>query len=470
MKHLFSFLALIVAMQLNGQANYQSAQKFVNDAARYWANPQNVDQLTTRGAITHTLDSILLLNGASVVTEKAEMEYNDEGLTTIMRQYLIDSLTGLLQLDGITTFAYQNGNLSNLSIQELNPETQEFVVFAEMDFQYDGSNRVDSVVISLEDPFFGGGFGPFLGIKQVYSGDLLVQTRQWLFVALLGGWIPSSITDFQYDANDLLIDQLTSTIDFTTGEILPSTRTTYAYNAEGLQETVIDYNWVDPNWEESFRTTFEYHSNGTLFNVVEEIFNGAWVNSTWTTYPIANVTEEYPYSSYLWDAVASAWVVSDSTINLLNPALPWAQVAAPTQLSAIALLGGETSGVGLFDFDGSSIDESRYFIADSLTQELGLDSRQLYYYSLIEGSAVTSVLPEYLMVSPNPAQDQFYLDLDLDAKASYKVFNGAGAIVARGEMNRGRNAVQTASWTPGIYYVALHLNDGSVYVHKQMVE
>jgi hypothetical protein len=471
MKHLFSLLALFIAMQLNGQIDYQSAQKFVRDAARYWANPQNVEQLTTRGATTHTLDSIVLLNGASVVIEKAEMEYNDEGLTTIMRQYLIDSLTGSLLLDGITTFAYQGGNLSNLSIQELNPETQEFEVFAEMDFQYDGSNRLDSAVISLEDPFFGGGFGPFLGIKNVYSGDLLVQTRQWLFVALLGGWIPSSVTDFEYDNNDLLIDQLTSAVDFTTGDVVPSTRTTYAYNAQGLQETVIDYTWVDPNWEESLRNTFEYHSNGTLFNQVEEVFsNGAWVNSVWTTYPIANVTEEYPFSSYVWDAVTSAWIVSDSTINLLNPALPWDQVAAPTQLTAIALLGGETSGAGLFDFEGSSIDESRYFIADSLTQELGLDSRQLYYYSLIEGSAVNPVLPEYLMVSPNPAQDQFYIDLDIDTKATYKVYNGAGATVARGEMNIGRNAVQTTSWTPGIYYVTIHLNDGSVYVHKQMVE
>lgn len=471
MKHLFSLIALFVALQLNGQVDYQAAQKLVNDAARYWANPQHVDQLTTRGAITHTLDSILSRNGASIVTEKAEMEYNAEGLTTIMRQYLIDSLTGSLQLDGISTFAYQGGNLSNLQIQELNPETQEFEVFAEMDFQYDGSNRVDSVVISLEDPFFGGGFGPFLGMKQVYSGDILVQTRQWLFVALLGGWIPSAITDFQYDDNDLLIDQLTSAVDFTTGDIVPSARTTYAYNAEGLQETVIDYSWVDPNWEESIKTTYEYHNNGTLFNEVEEVFsNGTWVNSVWITYPVANVTEEYPFSTYAWDAIGSTWIVLDSTINLLNPALPWAQVAAPTQLSALALLGGETSGVGLFEFDGSSIDESRYFIADSLTQELALDSRQEYYYSLIEGSAVNPVLPEFLSVSPNPAQDQFYIDLDLDTKASYKVFNGVGATVASGEMNVGRNAVLTSAWTPGLYYIAIYLNAGSVYVHKQMVE
>src|SRR5688572_32386555 len=98
MKHLFSFLALFVAMQLNGQFDYQAAQKLALDAARGWANPQKVDHLTTRGAITHTLDSIVSRNGASVVVEKAEMEYNAEGLTTIMRQYLIDSLSGTLQL------------------------------------------------------------------------------------------------------------------------------------------------------------------------------------------------------------------------------------------------------------------------------------------------------------------------------------------------------------------------------------
>ena len=70
MKHLFSFLALFVAIQLNGQIDYTSAQKMVLDAARYWANPHNVDKLTTRGAITHSLDSIVSWNRSSVVTKK----------------------------------------------------------------------------------------------------------------------------------------------------------------------------------------------------------------------------------------------------------------------------------------------------------------------------------------------------------------------------------------------------------------
>lgn len=471
MKHLFSFLALFVALQLNAQTDYQSARKLVSDFARFWSNPQNVDQLSTRGAITHTLDSVVSKNAASFVTAKAEMEYNAEGLTTRMKQYGLDSVTSALQLEAIITFSYQSGNLSNLLFEELNTETQEFDPFIEMDLAYDGSNRLDSAVISLEDPLFGGGFGPFLSMKQVYSGDLLVQTRQWIFFALLGGWIPASVSDYQYDVNDRLSDLLTSSVDFTTGDIVPTTRTTYAYNSEGLQETVIEYTWVDPNWEESLRHTFEYHANGTIFNEVNEVFSiDTWINNTWTTYPVANVTEEYPSTSYIWDAVESRWNASDSTINLLNPALPWAQVAAPTQISVLALVGGGDVEVNLFDTEGSAIDETRYFIADSLTQEFALESRDIFYYSETGGSAVNPVLPEFLAVTPNPAQDQFYIDLDLDSKANYKVYNSGGAAIARGEMNIGRNTVQTASWTQGIYYVAIHLNDGSVYVHKQMVE
>jgi len=233
MKYLFSLLALFVAVQINGQTDYQSAQKLVRDAARYWTNPQNIDQLNTRGAITHALDSIVSRNGANVVTARSEMEYNAEGLTTTMRQYAVDSLTGSLQLDAIITFSYQSGSLSNLLFEEFNPETQMFEAFIEMDLAYDGSNRLDSAVISLEDPLFGGGFGPFLSMKQVYSGDLLVQTRQWIFVALLGGWVPASVTDLQYDDNDHLVDQLTSTINLGTGGIEPSDRTTYTYNTKG---------------------------------------------------------------------------------------------------------------------------------------------------------------------------------------------------------------------------------------------
>jgi hypothetical protein len=470
MKNLITLLALLITVHLNGQTDYSSTQKMVMDLARFWSNPTNVEKLTTRGVLTHKLDSIITRDAANSVTAKAEMEYNAEGLTTKMRQYGIDSLTSTLTLEGIITFNYQAGNLSNLLFEELNTETQEFEAFVEMDFAYDGSDRLDSVVISLEDPLFGGGFGPFIGIKQVYSGDLLVQARQWIFFALLGGWIPASITEYQYDGNDRLTELVVSSVDIGTGEIVPSTRTTYTYTAQGLQETVTNYVWADPDWTEDLRTMYTYHSNGTLFNEVEQMFLiDDWVNITWTTYPVENVTDEFPFTSYIWDSALSTWSESDSTINLLNPALPWDQVAVPSQIGVLALLGGE-SEVNLFDTDGSSIDETRYFTADAQTGEFDFNSRENYYYSLLEGSAVNHVLPDYLTVSPNPAQDQFVIDLDTDLTAIYNVYTSTGAIVETGNMNEGRTTVQTAGWSSGLYYVLIRMQDGGAFVHKQIVE
>lgn len=470
MKQLFSLFVMLVTVHLNGQTDFQATQKRIMDLARYWSNPQNVEQFTSRGAITHTLDSVVSRNASSMVTNRAEMEYNAEGLTTKMRQYGIDSLTSTLQLEAILTFNYQAGNLSNLLFEELNPETQQFEPFIEMDILYNDANLLDSVVISLEDPLFGGGFGPFLSIKQVYSGDLLVQTRQWIFFALFGGWIPASISDYQYDANDLLTELVLSTVDISTGEIVPSTRTTYTYTLQGLEETVTDYVWADPDWLENLRHTYTYHANGTIFNDVEEIYlTDTWVNSIWTTYPEENVTDEYPFTSYVWDAALSSWLASDSTVNLLNPALPWDQVAVPSQINVLALLGGEVE-VNLFDTEGSSIDETRYFTADSLTHEFAFDSKENYYYSLLEGSAVNDVLPAYLTVSPNPSQDQFVIALDLDVKATYTVYNNVGTAVANGVMNNGRNTIQSSGWTPGVYFVTIQLADGNAFVHKQIIE
>ncbi len=477
MKHLFSLLALFITINLTGQTNDQSAQILVKDFARFWSDPSKLDRLNDNRAglvLTHKLDSVVTKNNVFATTLKTEMEYNSLGHTTKINQYGLDPVTFLLRLEGIITFDYQPpGYPSHILSQAINEETQQIEPQLEMDLKYDGSNRLDSAVISLEDPLFGGGFGPFIAIKQVYSNDLLVQTRQWLFVFILGGWVPGSTTDFLYDENDRLVEQVTSALDFGTGEIEPSDRVTYSYNTQALLNFETQYIWADTVWEPTQRFIKAYHANATLSEESRQIYNTttqSWDDNVLNLYPIENVTEVYPSSSYYWDVVTSNWYVTDSTVNLLNPALKWGQVAVPSQLAVLSLLGAETPENFFGDPNGSSIDETRYFISDSLSLDLHFESQDMYYYSLFEGSAVTSVLPEYLMVLPNPAQDQFYIDLDLDTKATYKVYNGAGTTVAGGEMNIGRNAVQTTSWTPGIYYVAIHLNDGSVYVHKQMVE
>jgi hypothetical protein len=477
MKHLFSLLALFITLHLTGQSQYQSAQTYIKDLARFWSDPSIQNQLSESRSgqvITHKLDSVVTKNNVFATTLKTEMEYNSLGHTTKVNQYGIDPITFLLRLEAITTFEYQiPGYPSHILGEGINEETQVLEPQLEIDITYDGSNRIDSVVISLEDPFFGGGFGPFIGIQQIYDGDLLVQTRQWLFIALLGGWIPASITDFNYDNEDHLILQLSSSLDLETGELVPSDSIIYAYTVQGLLETETQYLWVDPVWEPTqlFHTT--YHSNGTLSEEKRQIYNTisqTWDDNVLTLYPIENVNEIYPSSSYYWDIVTSNWYVTDSTVNLLNPALKWGQVAVPSQLGFLALLGGEGNVNYFDDPDGSSIDESRYFISDSVSLDLHFESQDMYYYSLFEGSHINTVLPEYIAVSPNPSNDLFTIDVDQQTKATYNIVNVTGVSVVKGNLVQGKNIIQTSGWTPGIYYVTMQLEDGTIYVHKQSVQ
>jgi hypothetical protein len=198
-------------------------------------------------------------------------------------------------------------------------------------------------------------------------------------------------------------------------------------------------------------------------------FNGVWENNYRIIYPVENVTDQYPSTAYFWDPVLADWIESDSSISLLNQALPWDQVAAPTQLSILSVLGGDEV-ISFYNPEGSSIDETQYFLVDSLSGEFYLDYKDVYYYSLLEGSSVNPVLPGYLSVSPNPAQDQFSIKLDSDMKADYTVFTNTGATVVKGNMLEGRTSVQTAGWASGMYYVVIRMQDGTAYVHKQMVE
>lgn|GEM_PF-949249 len=471
MKHLYTFLSLLITCSLFGQTNYKPVEDLIRKYAQYWSTPQTINEIHSRGAITHTLDSIVEKNGNSFVTAKAEMEYDAEGKTTVSRQYGLDSVTSTLRLEAVVTFEYlTSGEVSHLFFEELNEETQELAPFLEMDLFYDGSNRLDSTVISLEDPLFGGGFGPFIAQKQVYNGDLLVQTRQWLFVAILGGWIPASITDNEYDANDNIISQLTSSVDFGTGSVEPSDLNEYIYNGDGLIETVSNYYWAEPEWIRNTQTSYEYYDNGTLFNTVVKVnLEDNWVNSTLTTNHIEDVTEEYPTTNYQWDPVTSIWIAIDSSINLLNPALPYANVAFPSQLAVLSGAGGDVE-VTLPDLEGSSIDETQYFSVNPTTHEFEFQTKDIFYYGLIEGSSVNNVLPEYLSITPNPAQDQFFIELDSDAKANYTVYTNTGGVVVKGDMREGKTSVQTAGWSTGMYYVVIRMQDGAAYVHKQIVD
>lgn len=475
MKHLFTIAVLLAALQLQAQTLNESARQLIIDNAIYWAQPQHWQSFSTRGSsleLTHALDSVVSKDLASHTTQKLEMTYNVKGHTSTAKQYDIDSLTGALTLQTQFTFEYADdpAYATHMVLEGLNEETQQFETTLEMDIQYDGSNRIDSVVISIEDPLGLGGFGPYLSVKQVYDGDKLVQTRQWIYFAIFGSWIPASITDLQYDGQGRLMDQLVSVADLGSGSIVPDTRTIFEYNAQGLQSTVTDYQWVDPNWEATQRTLYTYYPNDVLSEELRQQYTaGEWFNNLKTVYPVENVTEIMPVTSYIWDQVDGVWNVTDSTVSLLNQALPWSQVATPNELSLIALLGGEVTSP-FDDGDASSIQEVRFFYADTLTHTLGYSSKDIYYYSLIEGSSVDPVLPSYISIAPNPAQNDFQIDLGTDIATTYAVFNATGSQVQQGSLRRGKNTINAVSWPSGLYYIQMRMADGQRFVHKQIIE
>src|SRR6187431_1554075 len=119
MKHLYTFLSLLITCSLFGQTNYKPVDDMLRKYAQYWSTPQKINEIYSRGAITHTLDSTVTKNGSSFVTAKAEMDYDDEGKTTEMRQYGLDSVTSLLRLEAVITLEYlTSGEVSHLVFEE----------------------------------------------------------------------------------------------------------------------------------------------------------------------------------------------------------------------------------------------------------------------------------------------------------------------------------------------------------------
>ncbi len=472
MKYTFTLLSLLVALQFSAQVDMTAYENLFKEISITAATPPQFD--TDRPArsgleLTHNLDSIVQEYGLSESTGKQVMEYNANGTTHRIEQYGLDSNTLEIQLQGIYTFGYEGSSLpSNLFVEAWNNDTQQFEETIGMEIWYTGAQRIDTVLVSFPDPL-SGEFGPLLGLKYQYNGDLLVQSKQWFYLAFLGEWIPASFTDFQYDAQDRLIDQQTTLVDFGTGEFIPDTRTTYDYNVNDARDTIERFLWVDPSWEATDRDVIEYHPNVTVKNNFHQLFDGSgYVNNTWTNNPLENLDDEIIVLISDWILPDNLWKLMDSSNHILNPSLQWSQVAAPRELSVLSLL-GDVDGTIPFLEDGPVRTESHYFVADSTTKDLAPFGDDYYYYSLRDGSGVSEVLPEYLSINPNPAVDHFTILIDQDIKAEYVVYASNGMEKIRGIAHQGSNSIRTSSWPQGMYYVIITLEDGSTFAHKQLI-
>lgn len=461
MKNIILLAFSILTFQLSAQTGYERAldlsKKITNEISSNRFNPENFLNVKT-----HKLDSILVLTANDIITIKIEMDYNAEGNTTVMRQYEKDSLSSTLILTSVLTLEYDNGLPVHLAIDGQNEENI-LVRQAEYDVFYDGSGRVDSLVISVIDPF-SGVFMELLAIKYVYDGDLLDLTRQWYN---LGIWLPFAVSDNIYNNDDLLIEVITQVLNFETFLMENSSRTTYTYTGNGLTETSTTFYWEDPNWIPESQILYEYYANGNLQSeITQNYFNGEWVNNTRILYYQDVVVDEFDATSFNW--VNDAWLRSDSTHHILNPLLPWENVASPANLSILPEIGGVADG--FLGFSELSIVESRLFAFNAIAGEFDLTERDIYFYSLFDPTGIETLMPDYLKVSPNPTSTDLIIHLDADHNGVFTVTSLTGQRIMSGNAGNGTTVVKTGNWVPGIYMILFEFQDGTKYVHKQVVE
>ncbi len=470
MKQTFTLMGLFLTISLFGQADFTKYQQLADEFSQLGATPKpfTLDQSRAGVELTHNLDSIVSKFG-SFVYAKQMMQYNANGTTSRIDEYALDSTGANFRLRSVYSFTYDGIELpSNLLIEEWNDGEQQFEEAIGVSLDYDGMERVDSVVVSIEDPFTGV-VGPLIALKYIYSDNHLVQTNQWLNVSFLGGWIPGSVTYFQYDEDRLFLQE-TFVIDFLTMSISPESRTFFSYNNQGLTDTINTFIYEDPDWFPEQRTAIDYYGNDVIANEYNFVHDGSdFVNNTWINYPIEDVDDHFITNIHQWDFLQGHWSLVDSTNNLLNPSLTWDEVAAPTELSVLAVLGGVNPNVP-FLTNGSVTDEVHYHISDTITSPVTPAGMDFYYYSLRDGSSVSPVLPEYISVTPNPAQEQFAITINQNTKADYVIFAANGMEKTRGVAVPGTNYVQTASWPQGMYYVVMTTAEGTIFTHKQLIQ
>lgn len=465
MKTLLLLIVTFLSLQLSAQTGMEKAIEISKRYSKF--NIQSLVQGHNRSQLpkTHTLDSIVSRDDNGVVLSKTEMTYDNEGRTTLIRQYDLDSTGTTLELTSTITLEYEGGDGPSLITITFPTEAGEPAEILEFEIYYLSSGKVDSFVLSQTDPF-SGEFGELIASKNIYDGDLLVETKTYFYFSLFGSWFPSGGSEFIYDSEGKLIEEIIYTADFTTFEVIPQSRIVYSYNASDLRDTITNYYYVNDAWELGDRTYFDFYASGLVENEVFQTYvNNAWVNSSWFQYHQDELVDEYDLTTYTW--ITDAWVKADSTHDELNPSLLWENVYTPTQFSVIAT---DEFAVDFLNMENPVIDVRSYFQFDDVTGEIIFSQHDYYYYSVFDPSAVEDVLPEFISISPNPSSDLTQIKMDADEKGSYTISSLTGQFISGGKLAQGVTSVPTANLAPGMYIFVLRLEDGSAYMHKQVIQ
>ncbi len=129
-----------------------------------------------------------------------------------------------------------------------------------------------------------------------------------------GEWYGEFKLEYFYDENDLLTEIIESWNDELEEAWYLVLKTVYSFNEQGRLDSTLEY-FHSTDWQESWKTEYEYDENGNLTNFREfdksETEPGGWINSWEETYEYNENNNLVFYNEHEWNESENRWNNSD---------------------------------------------------------------------------------------------------------------------------------------------------------------
>ena len=350
------------------------------------------------------------VNNAWRTSDRTSYSYDDAGNQIASLQEEWDTVASAWKLYMQTAFAYQNGNLWQVTIQMWNDTTNRWVNAFNDIYTYNSQGKVETVV-----------------------------GQEWAN----GQWLNNVRTTSSYDGNGNLISGVSDTWDAGSNSWSPAQKTLYTNNSNGTVSQYLVQVW-DANtsaWVDYYRTTYTYNDqNKVILEVAEFKAGDVWMSlrRTSRTYDSGgNLTHDLDET---WDFPTQGWKSngqSDYTNNSEgNPTL------IIRQIWNAATNGWVNNTRTTMTYDVAGVD------ADALTLAT-------------------------LAVYPNPTRGSFTIALTEQqmrlGRAEVQVCDALGRIVHRASVTEPLYRIDMANQPGGVYVVRVADGNGSVVAQRKVV-
>ena len=308
----------------------------------------------------------------------------------------VDSLSGEF-VPSLRTLIYPRGDspvdIDSLILLSWVPDLGEYEALFIVRYYYDDLERVDEVVTTIN--FFGLIFNQL--DYYTYDGEgRLVLIESFLMDEAVT--IPNSRTEYTYDG-DLLVSEVTLASD-EMGGFDPDTRVDYDYTAEGLEDTVVTYEWdaLVADWLEVSFLDIDYDASGKIIaETSEETDEFGTVYRSRDEYDYLDEDNLFRSSFFQWDDVGQDWILVERSYYFYaeltaiasprDPVAPLALWPNPTSGRIRLETGDESGGVWIYSLNGNLVDH-QVLAAGNRELDLGRLPAGIYQVRLLSGERI----------------------------------------------------------------------------------